>query len=189
MRAFIAIELPQNIKQLISRFQSALEPCQADVKWVSSPNIHLTLKFLGEIDDKTGEAVIETIKTVCTKVSTFIIKTGRLGAFPSLRSPRVIWLGLSAGDEECVSLAEQIESGLSRAGIPKEDREFSSHITIGRVRSQKNLRPLQDKLAKLEEKEELQEGFEVRKVTLFKSTLTPQGPVYEKIYETALRTT
>jgi RNA 2',3'-cyclic 3'-phosphodiesterase len=190
MRTFIAIELPQDIKDAISRLQSKLKATGADVKWVSPSNIHLTLKFLGEIDEKTRDATIEVMQEIASDISTFSIKLGSIGAFPGIRSPRVIWIGLSQGHDQVKTIAQMLENELEACGLAKENREFSSHITIGRIRSLKNKDALAAGISKLGGPVTENPGeFLAGKITLFKSTLTPQGPIYEKLQETNLKTT
>jgi 2'-5' RNA ligase len=110
-----------------------------------------------------------------------------IGAFPSIKSPRVIWIGTDKGDEEVKTIAKALEDKLSALGIAQEDRAFSSHITLGRIRSSKNRNNLAQSLESLKEKP-LEGIIELRveKITLYKSTLTPRGPIYEVIKETYL---
>ena len=187
MRAFIAIKLPQNIQQTISKIQSEIKASGADIKWVPPANIHLTLKFLGDIDEQTKNAVIESMQQISADTPQFMIKTGVTGTFPEKGEPRVIWLGLAAGDEETTNIAHQLENALQFCDIAKETHEFSSHITIGRVRSSRKMHKLVESLTELEEKKQIQKEFKAEKITLFMSTLTPAGPIYEVLYETILR--
>jgi RNA 2',3'-cyclic 3'-phosphodiesterase len=190
MRAFIAIELPQNIKDNISRLQAELKASGADVKWVAPSHIHLTLKFLGDIDDRTKDAVRGLLNEIASHTPPFIIKLGGLGAFPDFRLPRIIWVGLSQGHDQAKTIVHQLENSLGQYGIDQETRPFSSHITIGRVRSRKNMPYLTRDLpgTGTNATEDLGE-FQAGKITFFKSTLLPQGPVYEIIQETSLNTT
>jgi len=190
LRTFIAIELPQDIKDTIGRLQSKLKSSGADVKWVSPSNIHLTLKFLGEIDEKTRDGVSGVMKEIGASTPSFIIRLGALGAFPGLHSPRIIWVGLSHGHDQVESIVERLETGLEKYGVIKENKPFSSHITIGRVRSPKNKEDLLRCVSELESPVKEKTGeFQAGKITLFKSTLLPHGPVYEAIQETNLKTT
>jgi 2'-5' RNA ligase len=184
MRAFIAIELPQEIKEYLSRLQEKLKSSQADVKWVSPKNIHFTIKFLGEIDKLQKCEVIEALEGICQNNGKFLIRIGSLGGFPNTKSIHVIWIGLSKGDSAVKNLALKIEEALKKIGIPKEEREFSSHITLGRTRSSKNRLELSKALEELATvpPDKIYE-FTNSLITLFKSTLTPQGPVYEVIHQ------
>ncbi|MFA6383803.1 MAG: RNA 2',3'-cyclic phosphodiesterase [Candidatus Omnitrophota bacterium] len=189
MRAFIAIELPQDIKDSISRLQAKLKASGADVKWVPPSNIHLTLKFVGEIDATTQNGVCVLLNEIAAHTPPFTIRLAGLGAFPGSRSPRIIWVGLSQGQDQTKTIVDQLESGLEKYGIGRENRPFSSHITIGRVRSQKNMQHLTHDMSETEATiaEKLGE-FKAGKITLFKSTLLPNGPVYEILQETSLNT-
>ena len=188
MRSFIAIELPEEIKKHLNRLQQELKSCGADVKWVEPANIHLTLKFLGEIDEQTRDAVAAAMQDVAAKHKGFACSLGAVGAFPRPEAPRVIWIGLDAGDNEVKDIASGLEERLSCAGIPREDRPFSSHITLGRTRSAVNIRLLGEKLhASAASTLTAVAAFRVEKIYLFKSTLTPHGPIYGVIREASLQ--
>jgi len=189
MRTFIAIELPGEIKNSLSHLQEQLKDAGADVKWVQPNNIHLTLKFLGEIDDKKLEKITKIIDDTAKEKNKFQIRISSLGAFPKIDFPRVIWVGLDSGDKETKGIAKDLEEKIAKIGIPKEDRPFSSHITIGRTKSSLNReRLVQDLKNKAELGGEKLE-FYATSITLFKSTLTPHGPIYEILKETNLKTT
>ncbi len=182
MRAFIAIELPQEIRETLGRLQQKLKAAGADVKWVEPKNIHLTLKFLGEIDEQNLDRINSALEEICRTRKLFVITLSSLGAFPNTISPRVIWVGISQGDSEVKEIAQAVEVHLETIGFPKENREFSSHITIGRTRSSKNRQDLAKTISELSLKP-LKDQFLVTKITLFKSTLTPHGPIYEILQE------
>lgn len=189
MRTFIAIELPEDIKEAIGRLQDKLKRSGADVKWVAPANIHLTLKFLGEIDEQTKNMVSEAVSLIGADTPDFSMRLGSIGAFPSLRSPRVLWIGLSQGNEQARAVFERIEAALEKCAIPKETRPFASHITIARVRGKNNIRGLIDILTGQDKiTEDIREVFQAGKITFFKSTLTPRGPVYEVLQAASLRT-
>jgi len=190
MRTFIAIALPQQIKDYLAQLEDRLKATQADVKWVTPENIHLTLKFLGERDDKKVEKIKQILEEAAGKRQPFQMRLSSVGAFPKISSPRVVWVGLDKGDRETIELAMDLEERIAKVGIPKEERPFSSHITIGRIRSPKNREKLVQELKNLENKtiEENLE-FQAAQITLFKSTLTPQGPIYEILKVASLKTT
>lgn len=189
MRTFIAIELPGQIRDFLAHIEERLIATHADVKWVEPKNIHLTLKFLGEIDEKKHERINLILDEVAGQKPSYKIRISSIGAFPKLDSPRVIWVGVDSGDKETKELAKALEEKIQKIGIPKEDRAFSSHITIGRTRSTKDRDKLVQELNNLGSKfsaENLE--FSVNKITLYKSTLTPQGPIYEVLKEASLKT-
>jgi len=189
MRTFIAIELPSEIKDSLSRLQEELKASNADVKWVEPNNIHLTLKFLGEIDDKKIEKITKIIDDTAREKNKFQMHISSLGTFPKIDFPRVIWVGVDTGDKETKGIADELEEKIAKIGIPKEDRPFSSHITIGRTRSSLNREKLVQDLKNKAELGGEKLEFYVTKITLFKSTLTPHGPIYEVLKETNLKTT
>lgn len=188
MRAFIAIELPKEIRDALGILQQKLRSSGAEVKWVAPENIHLTLKFLGEIDDTQLPKFSEIIEETSRNHNSFQIRINSIGVFPKLNSPRVIWVGVDKGDGECKKIAAELEEKIAAYGIPEEKREFSSHITIARVKSLLNRDKLVQELNQLagyfRQKNLL---FYAVKITLFKSTLTPKGPIYEVQREASLR--
>lgn len=190
MRTFIAIELPENIRMWLGNLQKELKSSQADVKWVEPKNIHLTLKFLGEIDEKKIEKIIKIMDEAVKEKPTFTMRINSIGAFPSLSLPRVIWVGLDKGENETKLIAGDLEEKIAKTGIPKEERPFSSHITLGRVRSNLNrenlIQSLNNAMGALE-KEELE--FLATKITLLKSTLGSGNPIYEAVKVISLKTT
>ena len=190
MRTFIAIELPKEIQDTLADLQEQLKTSGADVKWVQPQNIHLTLKFLGERDDKKVEKIKQTIDEVAKEKKSFFLSLSTLGAFPKVDYPRVIWVGVDKGDNEAKAIALDLEKRIAKIGIPKEERPFSSHITLGRVRSSLNLKQLAQGLKNQENVFTAKNlEFEVSQITLFKSTLTPKGPIYEALKEASLKTT
>ena len=190
MRTFIAITLTQEAKEFLAEVQSELKKSAADIKWVETKNIHLTLKFLGEIDQTQLQEIIRIIAEITQETNQFQVQLSSLGAFPSLRSPKVIWAGIEQGEKETKEIFLALENKLKQIGFEKEKRGFSSHITLGRVRTEKNL----PKLIKALEFAGTSLGknrhnFSVKNITLFLSRLSPQGPDYTVLKESALKTT
>jgi len=189
MRTFIAIELPKEIRDSLANLQDKLKSTGADVKWVEPNNIHLTLKFLGEIDDQKLDKITSILENIAKDKSSFHSCISSIGAFPRISSPRAIWVGIDKGNNETKEITKQLEEKIEKSGIPKEDRPFSSHITIGRTRSALNLQKLAQELKTLENNLGIKVAeFDVTKITLFKSTLTPKGPIYEVLKEANLKT-
>lgn len=188
MRTFIAIELPKEIKQSLANLQSDLKTTNADVKWVNPDNIHLTLKFLGEISDDKIDKITKIMQDISLSKPSFSIHLSNLGAFPSIRSPRVIWIGIEKGISETKELAKELEKKIEKIGIHRDNKGFSCHITLARVRSNLNRGLLAKKLEDLIGRplNIPHPEIPVTKITLFKSTLTPKGPIYESIYLTNL---
>ncbi|MDP2913710.1 MAG: RNA 2',3'-cyclic phosphodiesterase [Candidatus Omnitrophota bacterium] len=186
MRTFIAIELSDGIRDTLAQMQSHLKYAGADVKWVDKGNIHLTLKFLGEIDENKCEKVKASLDEIAKGFKRFEIDLKGLGAFPSLDFPRVIWCGLDKGAKESVELAERIGEAMSKLAFKDEARPFTAHLTIGRVRSSKNKSALREKIEKLIREPSAVSCQPINSIALFQSTLTPTGPIYTKLHEARL---
>jgi 2'-5' RNA ligase len=154
------------------------------------------LKFLGEIDEEGLSEVTRVLQDTLKDKDHFYIRLCSVGAFPKINYPRVIWVGIDKGDKETADIARELEENSEKIGIPAEDRKFSSHITIGRVKSSLNrirliqeLNHLQNEMAQENSQCHKTLEFIVTKITLFKSTLTPKGPIYEALKEINLRVT
>ena len=187
MRTFIAITLPENIKSILSNTQDELKQVGADVKWVKPENIHLTLKFLGEIEQELLEKIKGVLEEIAQKNMTFSAYLSKLGAFPKLRYPRVIWISLGH-DQTIIDIAKDLETRMLKIGFPKESRAFTTHITLGRIRSGLKRNELIQKIEILNKNiSGPQAEFRVTNLTLFKSTLTPQGPIYETLLNCPLK--
>jgi 2'-5' RNA ligase len=184
MRAFIAIELPCLIRDYLSQIQDKLKTSGSDVKWVDPRNIHLTIKFLGEIEDKTIDQITGILEAVSCCIPVFYIRICSVGAFPNINAPRIIWAGIDKGENETKKIAGELAKKLVKIGISEEDKPFSAHLTIGRIRSAFNRGNLVRIIISLQE-EIAQEKIEfcVSKLTLFKSVLTPRGPIYTVLKE------
>jgi 2'-5' RNA ligase len=183
LRAFIAIEIPTEIKKAIAvQTASLYKNAGCAVRWVTTENTHLTLKFLGELSLANVGLLSQALQIGCGQQAPFDITVSGAGSFPNLRRPRVIWIGLSA-PPDLNRLYHKVEAAAARLGYPAEDRPFSAHLTIGRVREQASpdeLKYLQAALAGLDIGE--LGVFTARAVTLFKSELQPAGPLYTPLF-------
>ena len=190
MRTFIAICLPQETKTFLAQLQNKLKKYNSGTKWVQPQNIHLTLKFLGEINQDQLDKIIEILVEASKAHYCFKISLSGIGAFPKAASPRILWVGLGQGKTETKAIAETLEKLLVKIGIPAEEKEFSAHITIGRVKSVTNRTSLIKELEILNKDAGTNSNptFTVDKITLFKSILSPTGPVYEILKELNLKT-
>jgi len=192
MRAFIAIELSDGIRESLARIQSHLKYPEfssrdsADVKWVEKDNIHLTLKFLGEIAEEKCAKIKSILDEIGKLTKQFEISIKDIGAFPGIDFPRVIWVGLDKGAGESKELANRINEALCKLGFERESRPFAAHLTIGRVRSPKNKEALKEKIASYSLQPTVHSPQLISSVALFQSTLTPKGAVYTKLHETKL---
>ena len=183
LRCFIAVELPEEIKAGLSRLQAKLKSGnEFPVKWVDPYSIHLTLKFLGDVNaDMTGE-ITEAMKEGAQGVSPLQLEIKGLGVFPNLRRVQVIWVGISGEVEKLLQLQKGIESSLARLGFAPEARAFTPHLTLGRVRE----RASPDEQQKLGEliastKFETALAFPVNAINLMRSQLTREGAIYSRI--------
>lgn len=184
MRAFIAVEISEEARGAVARLQSELQSVGADVKWVEPENLHLTLKFLGEIGESQAEQLADQLKSSLV-LSPFAFTLEGTGAFPKLENPRIIWAGTGAGKEQLAGLAREVEEACGRCGFPPEERPFSPHLTIGRVRSRNRVESLAQRLGSAEFK--AGSPTRVEKAVLFQSTLTRSGPVYRPVREIPLK--
>lgn len=130
MRVFIAINFPSEIKSGLSDFVSDLRDKFSNIRWVSGENVHLTLKFLGEVSESDLENVYLSCQNAVSDIAPFRFSCGGLGVFP-----RVIWLGISSGEKELKNLVCRLEDNLAGHGFPKEKRDYKPHLTLGRVKS------------------------------------------------------
>jgi len=175
VRCFIAVEVddPPTLDG-VARAQSSLNATGANLKLVERENLHLTLKFLGDVREGRLPEVIDLVSG--TSFDPFRMALRGVGVFPSLRRPRVVWAGVTEGAEELEAIFRELEPRLVELDFKPEGRPFSPHITIARVRSGRNRDPLIDEVMALEGT--VFGGFEVRHVKLKKSVLTPRGPIY-----------
>lgn len=184
LRSFLAIELPEFILNRIGEVQKDLKSFRADVRWVSPEKIHLTLKFFGNIEESEIDPIVKSIEEPVQTTSPIFITVRGMGAFPSLKNPRVIWVGLHDEKKVLISFQDRIERELEKIGYPPEGRPFQPHLTLGRMKSSRG----KDDLARGMERHKEEEfgQFQVEKVTLFKSDLKPTGPVYTPLREILL---
>lgn len=179
MRLFVAVELAAELKQGLSALADKFMAARADVKWVEGENFHLTLYFLGEVPPDLLPRVQGALSEAGAGVPPFTLKLEGVGAFPSLARPRVIWVG-ARGGEELLRLQQQVAAGLTPLLAGAQDsRPFSPHITLGRVRSPRNLSALSRLL-----QEHGRESVGEQRVTgfsLVESQLFRSGPVYTRV--------
>jgi len=179
MRCFIAIDIPEEIRAELGSLEKELagqvDVRQGDVKWVRPEEMHLTLKFLGEVPDNEIVAVCNIVKEVAGRHRAFDLPLRRGGSFGG-RSARVLWLGAGLDCPELLELQHDLEDELAEAGWPKEGRQFSGHLTLCRIRNSQ----AGEKLGRLIARYEDYDLGLVRadSITVFESQLTPQGPIY-----------
>jgi 2'-5' RNA ligase len=180
IRSFIAIELPQNVKDGLAVLRSELEKAEHTfVKWVAPEGIHLTLKFLGNIPFKQIAQITKAMEEATQGVSPFHLEISGLGAFPNLKQPRVLWVGISGEVDKLSSLQQNIDSALASFGFVEEERPFVPHLTLARIRQ--GASPLERKTfgeLLMSSSFETRYPLVVDSISLMKSQLTPEGAIY-----------
>lgn len=180
IRSFVAVLLDEVVREAVAAEVDRLRPLARSVAWVGSQNLHLTLKFLGELQSDALEAAEEGLAEAVSGVEPFTVGFHGLGAFPGLARPRVIWVGVVQGARECQALQACVEAALAQRGFPKEARAYTPHLTIGRVREPRGLAALQQAIT-----QNAQKGFggvSVSSVSLMRSELHPAGARYTELY-------
>lgn len=186
IRAFLAIEPPEDILQAMSRLQEKLKrEISGRISWTKPQGQHLTLKFFGDI-------TAEDIKNICAAVENRIVsgsslnlKIEKMGVFPDARRPQVLWCGVTGDVEKLSVLQKQLDSDFASIGFPKEDRPFRAHLTLGRIKESRGLSGISEALTK-------HNAFAVgefgcKELILFQSRLLQQGAVYTKLAEFPLK--
>ena len=186
MRAFIAFELPPEITRLAADLQGRLQRQGLKLRWVRPGNIHLTLRFLGEIPSEQTVAVAQAMGTAAMGSTPAQLSAQGMGVFPSLRKPRVLWIGLDGQTELLTQAAARLEAELAPLGIPREDRPFKAHLTLARIQTALDARLLQGAIEACGAY--APEPFEAAEMVLFKSDLRPQGATYTPLARAALGT-
>ena len=179
IRAFLAIDLDDDLKPKINKVMREFKQIDAHIKYVDLQNLHFTLKFFGDIDTEGIDLIASKIEMVIKDFDSFNIKIKGCGAFPNKNRIKVIWVGLDE-DEILKDLHDRLDKEFNTIGFDL-DRKFSSHLTIGRMKSAKG----KDRVKKtIEEYADVDIGtMEVNAITFKKSTLTPSGPIYEDLIE------
>ena len=175
IRTFIALELPEEVKKEILEIQRRLVIKDAKIRWVSKENTHLTLKFLGGVEERLIPDIYETINTASKSFNSFQLNLSNVVLFPNKRRPKIIWAGIGGRTSELELLAEKCDSALHRIGFKRENRKFKPHLTIGRI---KCLGDAQDLSQRLNDLEVNPIEFEAAKINIIKSDLTSGSAVY-----------
>lgn len=184
-RLFIALPLSHEVERALGEIIRDLSATKAKVKWVDPPNIHITVRFLGDTDERLIPDIRKLIDVSAGHASPTTVWITRLGAFPNLKRPRVFWAG---PDEQSQirgmqAMADEIERGAQRLGLEPETKPFKPHLTLARVKYPDGLDLLcaavrAYRLTPIE--------LLLDRLVLFRSTLTPTGPVYEKLHESVM---
>ncbi len=182
VRAFLALEISDDVRSKIMEFEGELEASGADIKLVEKENLHVTMKFLGDVNEVVLEKIFAIMDDV--KEERFSIRVEGVGVFPNQRMLRVVWVGIGDGGEKVTKIQRELEGQLAGLGFGRE-RDFVPHITVGRVRSPRNRERVIQVLEKY--KGHYFGTCLVDRLVLKKSVLTLRGPVYSNLREVELR--
>src|SRR4030095_7794925 len=182
IRSFIAFEIPHEIRAKIHETFAPVRRQMSGVKWVEVQGMHLTLRFLGPVEEKLlEESIIPILEKISGDELGFSLEVKGVGVFPSLSKPRVFWLGMDDGQDRLKRLQVKIEGAVSKLPVHQEERAFHPHLTLGRIKVPDRKNPW---ARVLEEYEKIDFGsFPAAHVILFKSELTRAGAVYTKLRE------
>lgn len=180
LRCFIAVELPETVKDSLGDVLNILRKSPASVRWIPPENIHLTIKFLGQTEESLIAPMKESLNKKLLTYKPFYITITNVGCFPDERRPRIVWIGIDRS-ESLSKLQKEIDADLVKFGFALEKRGFSPHLTIGRVKAQHNL------LGMLRMLKEIRSSsfahMEVKSISLMKSVLKPAGAQYFTLAE------
>lgn len=187
MRSFVAIEISEQSREALRLLGGRLRGSDVKASWVRAGNLHITLRFLGDVEPGDLDVLAEVLAKAYSGVEPFSLRVEGVGAFPNPRRPRVVWAGVTGPETPLASIHQISEMGARAIGLAPEKKGFSPHITLGRIRDPRAGSVLP---GVLNGERDFDGGeFEVRNVSLFSSTLTPKGPVYGKKREFPLRWT
>jgi len=188
IRTFIAVDIPEDVRESLGQISSRLQEQlpETPVRWVNHQKIHLTLKFLGDVSQENLGMVKKILASEVSKHQAMEIGIGRLGAFPKIRHPRVIWVGVEA-PSELYDLRRGIEDGVARLGYNYDKYDFTPHLTLGRVSRKASASDVR-RVGKV--LHDFNVGFigvaRIQAVHLYRSDLQPEGAVYTRLYSASL---
>ncbi|MBE0478040.1 RNA 2',3'-cyclic phosphodiesterase [Candidatus Aerophobetes bacterium] len=185
MRVFIAVELPQQVKKEIAAIQNKITDTTNKIKWVSPASMHITLKFLGEVQEKRLDKVFDISQGVADKFNPFSVEIKGTGAFPETGNPKVLWVGIKEGSAELARMAAELEKELFKDGFPGERKKWTPHITLGRVKQLKDTHSIKELIGK--EKETSGGKMKVEEIVVLQSQLTPQGAIHTPLKRFSLK--
>lgn len=186
VRTFIGIDIGEDIRERAVALQGKLAQSGTEIKWVAPGNVHVTLLFLGEVDEREILSICRAVEEVASRHKPFSMKVERVGSFPNLRRPRILWVGVGQGSQELCSLHDALEPPLLKLGCyRREERKYAPHITLGRVKSD---RPVDALATALRANAAWQGGeVDVGEVLVMSSELGPTGPTYAVLSRSKLK--
>ena len=177
MRIFVAVDVPDEIKGVISTAFEGLKSGVEGVRWVKPENIHLTVKFIGDYEERKLDRLVDEVRKAALRSPRFTALLGGCGAFSSPRKARVIWVDMREGGEGAAVVARKVDSRLGKIGVKRENRPFRAHLTLGRLKRPKDCSDMLDRLD--DDLEELSEmPFDVQEIVLYRSILSSEGSTY-----------
>ncbi len=180
IRAFLAVEPPAEIRKEIGNIQDKLRgSCPFDVRWVKPAAIHLTLKFFGNVSPDDIAVISSIVGKNTPALAPLQFEVKRLGLFPSLKRPRVLWIGLEGDTAPLLILQKSLEQEFEEYGFRREERPFRPHLTIGRIKSSRLSGDAEKFMARGDKWEA--GNFRADGLGLFQSDLTPQGAIYTRL--------
>ncbi|MFN3504763.1 MAG: RNA 2',3'-cyclic phosphodiesterase [Caldimicrobium sp.] len=189
VRAFLAIDLPLDIKKALCNFKNIPEPKEVKLKWVEEENLHLTLKFFGNISENLVEKIFNLCEKVCQEISNFRVDLGEVGVFPEVGKPRVLWIGVEHSKDRIEDLYLKIEKALKPLKLDNKKEKFHPHITLMRIKDINNTIEFKQFFERIIKEAEKLKGlsFMVKEIVLFKSDLFPTGPKYTPLKRIPLK--
>lgn len=189
MRAFFCLDLDHETKSRLNEQIRPLKRLPVNVKWVSPENMHITMVFLGDIND----ALVPDLEVAARQAleetglnSPIDVTLDRLGAFPHVHKPRVVWAGCTNDPEPVRRLAKSLEQALEPLGFEPEDRPFTTHVTLGRVKERGRTQGLQALTEAIDNHDSFQYDLEISQLTLMQSQLGSTGPTYDPVLQIPL---
>ncbi|CAN2047398.1 RNA 2',3'-cyclic phosphodiesterase [Candidatus Magnetomoraceae bacterium gMMP-1] len=181
IRSFIAFKLSEKVIKSIGKIQRGLKDYHWKLRWVNAENIHLTMKFLGDIELTDIRVIDLAIQKSVNEIKPFSMQIKGIGIFPGINKPRVIWTGLSGDSEQLHKLQQNLEEELESLGFPKEKRHFRAHLTLGRVKARIKKESLIEAVNKFSNFKT--DFFQFDRLILFKSKLKKTGALYTPLKE------
>jgi 2'-5' RNA ligase len=185
LRAFVAVEMPGPVRKALEEVQSGLKQLNIRARWVRPENIHLTLKFLGNIPAGHVPSIGDVLRVVAQAHGRFSLAAAGVGVFPDIRRPKVIWVGLTSRPEALTPLQQDLDGRLAALGFPREEKPFRGHLTIGRFRAEGLPGPVADAVKRYAAA--TFGTFAVEEIVLLKSDLRPEGPLYAPLAREKLK--
>ena len=184
LRTFLAFDLPAEVTRQIADIQRQLAGSGLQLKWVRPENVHLTVKFLGDIPKTDVDQVSAAAAAVTREAAPMNLRLKGLGVFPGMKRPRVLWAGLTGDTRRLIDFHQRLDESLAGAGFPADKREFTAHLTIARLRQSIDPRRLAEAMEAAGQFPET--DLPARQLTLYKSDLQPSGAVYTVLRQFSL---